>query len=65
MLRNAGRGVQRDGCLDHVEIRPGNAVAAQEVPRRIRPINLEPLMRAAVLRSQPHVVEHRASLEQF
>ncbi len=37
----------------------------QEIARGIGAVDLEALMRAAVLMRQPHVVEHGARIEQF
>src|SRR6266436_2462120 len=41
------------------------AFAPQEVAGGIRAVNLEAFIGAAVRRHQPHVVEHRAGVEQF
>ena len=65
VLRDARRGVQRDRGPDRVDVGLRNAVAAQEVARGIGTVDLEPLMRAAVLMGQAHVVEHGAGIEQL
>ena len=65
VLWNARRGVQRDRGPHRVDILLRYPVAAQEVARGVRAVHLETLIGAAVLRRQPHVVKHRARIEQF
>ena len=65
VLRNAGRGVQRDRGPHRVDILLRYAVAAQEVSRGVGAVDLEALVGAAVPMRQPHVVEHRAGIEQL
>ena len=65
VLRYARRRVQGDRGPDGVDIVLRDAVAAQEVTGGICAVNLEALVRAAVLMGQPHVVEHRASIKQL
>jgi hypothetical protein len=65
VLRDAGRRVQGDRGPDRFDILLRDAVASQEVTGDIRAANFEPLIRAAVLMGQAHVVEHRACIQQF
>ena len=65
MLRDARRRVQGDRGPDRVDIVLRDAVASQEVAGDVRAVNLEAMVRAAVLMRQAHVVEHRACIKQF
>jgi hypothetical protein len=62
---DAGCGVQRDGGPDRLDFAFGDAMAAEEVMGSIGAVDLEALMRARVLRGQPHVVEHRSGIKQL
>lgn len=63
VLRDAGRGVQREGGPQRVDIALGDAVAAQELCRVIGAVHFDALALAAA-RHQAYVVEHRAGVEQ-
>ena len=65
VLRDARRRVQGDRGPDRVDILLMDPMAAQEVAGGIRAVNLEALLRGAVLMRQAHVVEHRACIKQF
>ncbi len=53
------------GCTDCFYILLRDAAASQEVTGGIGAVNLEALIRAAVLIGQAHVMEHRACIKQF
>src|SRR5271167_756334 len=55
---DAGRGVQRDGGPDRLDVALGYAVAAQEVTGSIGAVDLETVIRARMLRGEAHVVKH-------
>ena len=63
--RDAGRGVQRDGGPDRLDLALGYAVAAEEVTGSIGAVDLETLMRARMLGGEAHVVEHGASIKEL
>jgi len=65
MLRDAGRRVQGDRRPYRFDILLMDSVASQEITGGICTVNLEALLRGAVLVGQAHVVEHRACIKQF
>jgi hypothetical protein len=65
MRRNVGRGVQRYCGPNRVNFLLRYPMAAEEVTRGVRAVYLKALIAAAVPRRQPHVVEHRAGIEQI
>ena len=65
VLRNAGRRMQRDRVPHHIDLGFRNAVLVQEIACRVRAVHFETIGLAAVCRHEPHVMEHRADVEQF
>ena len=65
VLRNAGRGVQRDGVPHRVDVAFPDAAAVEEVAVGVGAADLEALAGAAVLVAQAHVMEHAAAIQQF
>ncbi len=65
VLRNAGRGVQRDGGPHRIDIGLRDVAAPEEIARGIGAVDLEAFVRAAVLVGEAHVMEHRPGVEQF
>ena len=62
---NARRRVQCDRRPRRVDIRLGDPVPFQKIPRRIRAVDLEAFIVAAMGLGQTHVVEHSSRIEQF
>src|SRR5712671_135812 len=62
---DAGRRVQRDRRPDRVDIRFRDAVAAQELARRVRAVDFEALPGAAVPRDKSQVMEHRSRIQKL
>src|SRR5439155_22391629 len=60
--RDLRRRVQGDRVPHDAGRRLVDAVGAQEVPRRVRRIDLEPVVAAAVLRGEPEGVEYRPEI---
>src|ERR1700741_412479 len=65
VLRNAGRRVQRNRRPNGVDIRSSDALGAQESAGRIRSVDLEALLGAAVLWGKSHVMEHRPRIQEL
>ena len=63
--RDAGRGVQRDGGPDRLDLALGDAVAVEEITGDIGAVDLETLMRARMLGGEAHVMEHGASVKEL
>jgi len=63
--RDAGRGVQRDGGPDRLDLALGDTMTAEEVTGSIGAVDLEALMRARVREGKAHVVEHGAGVKEL
>ncbi len=63
VLGNTGRRVQGNRGPDDVDIRLSDPMATKEIASSVRTIDFEPLMGAAVLMGQAHVVKHRTRIK--
>src|SRR5581483_9634628 len=65
VLGNSRRGVKSDRRPHHLRRLPRHLALEQKRARRVRPINLEPLGRAAMSAHEADIVEYRAHVQQL
>src|SRR5262249_44410436 len=63
--RDTRRRVQCDCGPDKVDVSLPDIVGLEEVARRVCAVDFESLGLTPVLRREPHVMEHRATIEQL